>query len=70
MPDIRSHFDRSNTKSGKPRQAPDVKSAGIQDVARAMKRAEKPQGTSTGHGVVFEAEDTNHAHHVKRGPYA
>jgi hypothetical protein len=70
MPDIKSHFDRSNTSSGKPHQAPDVKASGVSTVARVMTRAERPQPTSTGHGIRFEAEDTNHAHHVKRGGYA
>lgn len=47
--------------SGRSIPAPDVKASGAATVARVMLKAEKPQGTSTGHGIRFSIEEGNHA---------
>lgn len=50
---------RYNSPSGK--ADPKMVIDGAKTVARVMLRAEKPQPTSTAHGIRFSIEEGNHA---------
>jgi hypothetical protein len=55
---------RYNSPSGK--ADPKMVIDGAATVARVMLKAEKPQGTSTGHGVRFTVEEGNHAKRINQ----